>query len=75
MTTADNLVERALTLAQGGADTETAVADLLEEVQDRRVAVVMARRYLEERLADGSDETTTRAIGLLEEVLERLPAA
>jgi hypothetical protein len=73
MTTADILMERALSLASEEIETEQAVQELLAASGDRRVAVVLARRHLLERQEENHDAQTGRAADLLEEVLTRLP--
>jgi hypothetical protein len=71
VTTADELADRALALARSGTNTDAAVAELLASSGDRRVAVVLAREHVTERLADLRDPTGTRAMELLDEALRR----
>ena len=74
MSTAETLVERACDLARAGADTDTAVNELLDCCADRRVSVVMAKRSIEERMAtEGEDATLPRAVEILDETLHRGP--
>ncbi len=74
MTTADTMLEKALTLARAGATNEDAVGELLELSRGRRVSVVLAhQRILMDLEAEPSDPATTEAAKLLEEVLGRLP--
>jgi hypothetical protein len=73
MSTAETLVDRACDLAGAGADTDTAVRELLDCCADRRVSVVMARRSLEERMAADEDPTLVRAAEILEETLRAGP--
>jgi hypothetical protein len=76
MSTADTLAERAIELAGTDTETDDAVRDLLECCADSRVAVVMAKRHIEERVeesGDAEDPTLARAIGILGETLEKGP--
>ena len=74
MTTADALREKALSVAEAGAESADAVRELLEYCQDRRVAVVLARQQLiTEQEARPSDPVLSRAVELLDLVLQRLP--
>ena len=74
MSTAETLVDRACDLAGTGADTDTAVRELLDCCADRRVSVVMARRSLEERMrAEQQDPTLARAVEILDETLRAGP--
>jgi hypothetical protein len=68
MTTADQVKDRALDLAQMGTPEEEAIRDLLDCCGERRVSVVRARR----ELMDQGD--ADRAVRLLDEVLARFPA-
>jgi hypothetical protein len=75
MTTANDVMTRALALASTGADDEAAVGELMDCCHDNRVAVVMARRRVLEE-GDGQDAGhVARAAELLESVLARLPEA
>ena len=74
MPTADALREKALSVAEAGAESADAVRELLEYCQDRRVAVVLARQQLiTEQEARPSDPVLSRAVELLDLVLQRLP--
>jgi hypothetical protein len=74
MSTAETLADRACDLAGAGADTDTAVRELLDCCADRRVSVVMARRSLVERLeGGGADPTLSRAVEILDETLRAGP--
>jgi thioredoxin-like negative regulator of GroEL len=68
MTTADQVKDRALDLAQMGTPEEEAIRDLLDCCGERRVSVVRARR----ELMDQGD--ADQAVRLLDEVLARFPA-
>jgi hypothetical protein len=67
MTTADQIRDEAIELARSGAETEDAVAALLQHA-DRRVPMVMAKRQLEER---SFEPTSAAALRLVEEALSR----
>jgi len=72
MSTGEELLERALSHTQAGADAEDAVEDLLQCCAGRRVAAVHARQVLLERVeADPGDETAARAMGFVDEMLHR----
>ncbi len=73
MTTADIVMERALTHARDGTEEERALGDLLECCGDNRVALVLARRHLLERTSESQNDHATRAAELLEQTLHRLP--
>jgi hypothetical protein len=74
MSTAETLSARAIELADGGMDTDAAVADLLDCCADKRVSVVMAKRSIEERIAEGADDPTlARAVEFLDATLHRGP--
>jgi hypothetical protein len=74
MPTADALREKALSVAEAGAESADAVRELLEYCQDHRVAVVLARQQLiTEQEARPSDPVLSRAVELLDLVLQRLP--
>ena len=72
MTTADLVMESALALAQSGTDTDEAVATLLERSGERRVSVVMAHRYLVDKLAHEPTDQTARAAELVQAALGQL---
>jgi hypothetical protein len=72
VTTADIVMNRALALAGEPTEEDIAVKDLLECCGDRRVSVVLAHRYLTDRLAKEPDPQTARAAELVERVLRRL---
>jgi hypothetical protein len=74
MTTAETVRERALSLAQAGAPTDQAVAELLESSGDRRVAVVLAEQELLAELDAARSDVVSRAVELLDQVLERMPS-
>ena len=74
MTTADQVMERALALARAGSETDQAARELMECCGDKRVSVVLARRSVSEQ-DDGTDPMNERAGELLDEVLRRLPPA
>ena len=71
MTTANDVVERAMELGAAGIDEEEAVRALLDCCAGRRVSVVLARRTLEERGTE--DEAAARALQLVESALAQLP--
>jgi hypothetical protein len=74
MTTADDLIEQALSFASGRTSDEDAVLALLAGSGGRRVAVVRARQALLARMAEhGEDEATTQAVASLDAVLARMP--
>jgi hypothetical protein len=73
MTTADSVMERAVDLARLGAGTQEGVTELLACSGERRVALVMAKHHLQERLTEHPNETDQRAIDLLGEALSLLP--
>ena len=70
MSTADEVKEEALSLAQAGLNKEQAISLLMARA-DRRVPVVMAKRLLEGRLVDDPSDAVVSALKLVEEVLER----
>jgi hypothetical protein len=72
MTTADEVRERALSLARAESATEDAIRELLGCCGDKRVSVVLARREVLGR-GDGPDAVSERAGEFLDEVLRRLP--
>jgi hypothetical protein len=74
MSTANVVMDRALTLARQGTDREVAVTDLLGCCASNRVAVVMARQRVLEDPLPRPDEAT-QAVDLLDEVLRRLSDA
>jgi hypothetical protein len=72
MTTSEELRERALALAQTGASTDQAVAELLACCADHRVPLVRARQSLAGQSAPESQgQVVARAVALLEETLRR----
>ena len=72
MTTSEELRERALALAQAGASTDDAVAELLVRCGDHRVPLVRARQALADQSASAPEgEAVARAAALLEETLRR----
>jgi hypothetical protein len=71
MTTSEQLRERALALAQAGAPTDDAVAELLARTGDHRVPLVRARQALAGQAAAAEGEVVARAVALLEETLRR----
>jgi hypothetical protein len=73
VTTADIVMERALTHARDGTEDEAALGDLLGCCGGNRVAVVLARQHLVERTIEGQDEHASRAAELLEQTLQRFP--
>ena len=72
MTTADTVMDRALALATEPGDTAVAVKELLACCGNRRVSVVMAHRYLLDRLSNQPNDTTARAVELVTEALRYL---
>jgi hypothetical protein len=70
MTTAGEVKEEALSLAQAGMNREQAVSLLMTQA-DRRVPVVMAKRLLEGQLIDNPSDAVGTALELVEEVLNR----
>ena len=73
MTTADDVVERAMALATSGVNQEEGVNALLDCCAGRRVSVVLARRALQERGGEALDPPTERALELIEGALAQLP--
>jgi hypothetical protein len=72
MTTADEVVGRAVALAEENSDMERAVRELLECCGGRRVSVVIARQRLKGDVKESpDDQVKTRAVQLLDLVLER----
>jgi hypothetical protein len=72
MTTAQQLEEKAMALAQEGTDTNAAVSELLECSGQKRVSVVVARHHFLEVLEqNASDTVAVRAVELLDEALVR----
>jgi hypothetical protein len=70
-TTADELREEALLLADSGAGIGDAASVLLKRA-DRRIPVVMAKRMLQSSLDEGpTDPSTARALEILQAMLER----
>jgi hypothetical protein len=75
MSTADDVRERALTLARAMTDRDEALRDLQDCCGDRRVSVVRARQQLVAWVDSEPDQADAmRAIELLDELLGRLPA-
>ena len=70
MTTAEEVKDEALSLAQKGLDDERAISLLLTRA-DRRVPVVMAKRLLEAQLFEDPSDSVATALKLVEEILER----
>ena len=74
MTTSDELTEQALSLASAGIHGKEGVLQLLTTSGGRRVAVVLARRSLLDRMTEQTgDEATSPAVEILDAVLTRLP--
>ncbi len=72
MTTADEVLQRALALAAGDSVAEDAVAELLDCCAGRRVSMVVARQRIEEALRDTPDDLVkARARSLLDGALEQ----
>jgi hypothetical protein len=72
MTTSDELRERALVLAEEGASTDDAVAELLARSADHRVPLVRARQALADQSATSPQgKVVARAVELVEETLRR----
>ena len=67
MGTSDDVSALAVSLAQEGRDTASAVADLRESSLGKRVAVVMAKQKLE---GGESTDDTNAAIALLDATLK-----
>ena len=65
--TADQIRDEAMELARSGADSEDAVASLLQHA-DRRIPMVIAKRQLEDR---SSEPTAAAALELVRVALER----
>jgi hypothetical protein len=75
MTTADDVRERAISLARSNADPEDAVRELEACCGGRRVPAVRARQQVAAYLDSEPDQRAAMAaIGFLDELLERLPA-
>ena len=70
MTTAEEVKDEALSLAQKGLDDERAISLLLTRA-DRRVPVVMAKRLLEAQLFEDPSDSVATALKFVEEILER----
>ena len=73
MTTADEVRERALALAEAGTEIDEGVDALLECCAGRRVSVVLARRTLLEQEDTEANTPRGRAVELLDGVLVKLP--
>ena len=71
MTTADAVTERALGLAESGAEAEDAVAELLDCCAGKRVSVVIARQRLQDEANGTPSDRRSRAVEYLDLVLER----
>lgn len=72
MTTAESVLERAVTHASVRTELDDAVADLLASCGGSRVAVVRARQEMIHRAdANPGDPSAARALELLEEALRR----
>jgi hypothetical protein len=72
MTTADQVMERAIALAEDDTEVDRAVEELLDCCAGRRVSVIVARQRLEEDLTDvANDRRKADAIQFLDRVLER----
>jgi hypothetical protein len=72
MTTAQQLEEKAVALAQEGTQTDAAVTELLECCGQKRVSVVVARHHFLEVLEENAtDPVAVRAVELLDEALVR----
>ncbi|HYT77891.1 MAG TPA: hypothetical protein VEQ37_01245 [Actinomycetota bacterium] len=72
MTTADEVLQRALALAAGGSLAEDAVAELLACCAGRRVSLVLARQRVEEGVRDTPEDLVkARAMSLLDGALEQ----
>lgn len=72
MTTAEIVLERAVTHASVGTELDDAVQDLLASCGGSRVAVVRARQKMIQRSeARPGDPSAVRAVELLEEALRR----
>ena len=74
MTTANIVMDRALSLVREGTEREVAVTDLLDCCGANRVSVVMARQRVLNDPPPRSEEAT-QAVDLLDEVLRRLSDA
>jgi hypothetical protein len=74
MTTADDVRERALSLARSDVDRDEAVRELELACGGRRVAAVRARQQLTASLDGDVDQAVATAIGFLDELLAALPA-
>jgi hypothetical protein len=64
VSTSDTVAELAISLVDEGKDPTSAVVDLREASQGRRVSLVMAKQKL-----SGDDRDTTAAVALLDEAL------
>jgi hypothetical protein len=72
MTTAEDVRETALGLARDRRQLDDAVAELVQRSGGRRVAVVLARRDLMQRIdEDPADADAARALELVEVTLDR----
>jgi hypothetical protein len=71
MATSDEVRRSALELAERGAETDAAVSEILSCCGDHRIALVLARRTLEEGEGGAANGTTRRAVELLDFALER----
>jgi hypothetical protein len=72
MTTADQVLERAIALAEENSASADAVAELLDCCSGRRVSMVLARQRIEEALRTSpGDLVMARAVNLLDGALER----
>jgi len=71
MTTADEILEEALLLADAETQISDAISILLKRA-DRRVPLVMAKRVLQSNVDDDpSDQINARALEIVKAVLER----
>jgi hypothetical protein len=72
MTTAEEVKETALHLARDHRELDEAVAELVQRSGGRRVAVILARRELMQRIdEDPADADAARALELVEVTLDR----
>jgi hypothetical protein len=72
MTTGEQVLQRAISLAETGTGHEQAVDELLGCCSGRRVAAVIARRSLQERVETSPDDrVASTALGFVDDMLGR----
>ena len=75
MAVADNMFERALSLASSGTERREAVEELLQCCEQRRLPAVLAKQRVHAQLQDDSrDAHLETAYGFLSDVVAQLPS-